>query len=67
MDDERLKEEESQRLALGWSVKITLTKINCRIRTDVIRKHLIPPYISKQSANITYANEADVLNMALFF
>jgi len=63
---QRLKEEENQRLALGWDAKRTLTKINYKIHTDAIKKHLIPPYISKQSANITYANEADVLNMALF-
>jgi len=63
---QRLKEEESRRLALGWDIKRALTKINYKIHTDAIKKHLIPPYISKQSANIVYANEADVLNMALF-
>ncbi|MDP2638391.1 MAG: KilA-N domain-containing protein [Candidatus Levybacteria bacterium] len=63
---QRLKAEENKRLTLGWDVKRQLTKINYLIHTDAIKKHLIPPYISKQSANITYANEADVLNMALF-
>ncbi len=63
---QRLKEEENQRLALGWNAKRTLTKINYKIHTDAIKKHLIPPYLSKQSTNIMYANEADVLNMALF-
>lgn len=63
---QRLKEEESQRLSLGWDVKRTLAKVNYKIHTDAIRKHLIPPYIYRQSANITFANEADVLNMALF-
>lgn len=63
---QRLKEEENQRLVLGWDVKRALTKINYKIHTDAIKKHLIPPHISKQSANIMYANEADVLNMALF-
>ena len=63
---QRLKIEENEKLALGWDVKRQLTKINYKIHTDAIKKHLIPPYISKQSANITYANEADVLNMALF-
>jgi len=63
---QRLKEEESQRLELGWNVKRTLAKINYKIHTDAIKAHLIPPHISKQSANIVYANEADVLNMALF-
>ncbi len=63
---QRLKEEENQRLALGWDIKRALTKINYRIHTDAIKTYLIPPYISKQSANILYATEADVLNMALF-
>lgn len=63
---QRLKEEENKRLALGWDVKRALTKINYKIHTDAVKKHLVPPHISKQSANIMYANEADVLNMALF-
>jgi hypothetical protein len=61
-----LKEEENRRLELGWDVKRTLAKINYKIHTDAIKEHLIPPYISRQLANIVYANEADVLNMALF-
>ena len=63
---QRLKEEENQRLALGWDVKRTLAKVNYKIHTDAVKAHLIPPYISKSAANIVYANEADVLNMALF-
>lgn len=63
---QRLKSEEEERLKLGWDVKRMLTKVNYKIHTDAIRKHLIPPYITKQSASILYANEADVLNMALF-
>lgn len=63
---QRLKEEESKRLELGWNVKRTLAKINYKIHTDAIKEHLLPPHISKQSATILYANEADVLNMALF-
>lgn len=63
---QRLKEEENERLVLGWDVKRTLAKINYKIHTDAIKEHLIPPHISKQLANIVYANEADVLNMALF-
>lgn len=63
---QRLKEEENQRLVLGWDVKRTLAKINYKIHTDAIKAHLIPPQLSKQSKNIVYANEADVLNMALF-
>ncbi len=51
---------------MGWDVKRQLTKINYRIHTDAIQAHLIPPHISKQSINILYATEADVLNVALF-
>ena len=63
---QRLKEQESQRLALGWDVKRTLAKINYKIHTDSIKTHLIPQNISKKQINIVYANEADVLNVALF-
>jgi hypothetical protein len=63
---QRLKIEENERLSLGWDVKRTLTKINYRIHTDSIKAHLIPNRITKEQANIIYANEADLLNMALF-
>lgn len=63
---QRLKAEENRRLALGWDVKRTLTKINYRIHTDAIKENLIPNHISSNQASKVYANEADVLNMALF-
>lgn len=63
---QRLKAEESERLRLGWDVKRTLAKVNYKIHTDAIQSHLLPPNISQKSANIVYASEADVLNMALF-
>lgn len=63
---QRLKLEENKRLELGWDAKRILTKINYRIHTDAIQKHLIPEKISKREADIIYANEADVLNKALF-
>ncbi len=63
---QRLKEEENQRLALGWDIKRTLAKINYKIQTDAVKAYLIPPQLSKQSTNVIYASEADVLNMALF-
>jgi hypothetical protein len=63
---QRLKEEESERLALGWDTKRILTKINYRIHTDAIKEHLIPLRISQTHANMIFANEADVLNKALF-
>jgi hypothetical protein len=63
---QRLKVEENQRLSLGWDVKRQLAKINYRIHTDAIKEHLIPPALPKNLETLTYANEADVLNMALF-
>lgn len=63
---QRLKDEENRRLALGWDIKRTLTKINYKIHTDAVRDHLIPLNLSKKQTNNVYASEADVLNMALF-
>jgi hypothetical protein len=63
---QRLKEEENKRLSLGWDAKRMLTKINYRIHTDAIQKHLIPQKISKAESKIIFASEADLLNQALF-
>jgi hypothetical protein len=56
----------NRRLELGWNLNRTLAKINYRIHTDAIKEHIIPEVISKKQARIVYANEADVLNVALF-
>ena len=61
---QRLKNEE-QRL-LGWSAKRELSKINYRIHTDAIKQNLIPAEVTQAQASIIYANEADVLNVAMF-
>ncbi len=61
---QRLKEEEQKQI--GWTAKRELSKINYLIHTDAIKHNLIPSAISKAQASIIYANEADVLNMALF-
>lgn len=63
---QRLKEDESQRLSLAWNLNRELSKINYRIHTDAIKEHLIPPQVTSAQAAITYANEADLLNVALF-
>jgi len=63
---QRLKDEENDRLKLGWNLQRTLAKINYRIHTDAIRETLIPPAITRQQALLVYANEADLLNVALF-
>jgi hypothetical protein len=61
---QRLKEEEQKHL--GWSVKRELTKINYRIHTDAIKQNLIPKELTQIETTVIYANEADVLNVALF-
>lgn len=61
---QRLKETE--RIQLGWDIRRNLAKINYRVHTDAIKENLIPPQITSKQTNIIYANEADVLNMALF-
>jgi len=63
---QRLKEEENERLLLGWDAKRILTKINYKIHTDAIKEHIIPNLITKKQIDFIYADEADVLNMALF-
>jgi len=61
---QRLKEEEQK--ALGWNAKRELAKINYHIHTSAISQNLIPRELSKEQINFIYANEADVLNVALF-
>ena len=62
----RLKDDENDRLKLGWNLQRTLAKINYRIHTDAIKETLIPPAVSKAQASAIYASEADLLNVALF-
>ena len=61
---QRLKEEEQKQL--GWTAKRELSKINYHIHTDAIKSHLIPEEITSAQASIIYAEEADVLNVAMF-
>jgi hypothetical protein len=63
---QRLKEEESKTYNLDWQIRRTLTKLNYRIHTDAIKQNLIPPSIEKVQEKIIYANEADILNKAVF-
>ncbi|MBF0136784.1 MAG: KilA-N domain-containing protein [Magnetococcales bacterium] len=63
---QRLKEDENRRLSLDWNLNRTLAKINYRIHTDAIKIHIIPAAVSPTQAGFVYANEADVLNVALF-
>ena len=61
---ERLKAEEQKQI--GWNAKRELSKINYRIHTDAIKNNLVPNKLTKNQINFVYAEEADVLNMALF-
>ncbi|MFA7446661.1 MAG: KilA-N domain-containing protein [Flavobacteriaceae bacterium] len=63
---QRLKEDENDRLKLEWNLQRTLAKVNYHIHTEAIKQNLIPQEITKQQASFVYANEADLLNVALF-
>lgn len=63
---QRLKEQEIEREKLGWDLKRNLAAVNYKIHTDAVKEHLIPPTVTQKQASITYASEADLLNMALF-
>lgn len=65
-DYQRLKEDENNRLSLNWNMRRLLTKTNYKIHTDAIQENLIPEDLTKQQQGYVYANEADVLNVALF-
>jgi hypothetical protein len=61
---QRLKDEEYKQL--GWDIRRNLTKLNYKIHTDAIKENLIPKELTPQQINFVYANEADILNVALF-
>ncbi len=63
---QRLKDDENRRLSLEWNLNRTLSKLNYRIHTDAIKTHLIPALVTPEQVAITYATEADILNVALF-
>lgn len=65
-DYQRIKKQEAEKHITGWDSKRELSKINYRIHTDAIKEFLISPELSPQEINYKYANEADMLNMALF-
>ncbi len=61
---QRLKADEQKQLS--WSAKRELSKINYRIHTNAIKANLIPAEVTREQAAMKYADEADVLNMAMF-
>ena len=63
---QRLKEDENDRLKLKWNLQRTLAKVNYQIHTDAIKENLIPKVITKQQASFVYANETNLLTVALF-
>lgn len=65
-DYNRLKSDDSSCLSLNWKLNREISKLNYRIHTDAIKQNLIPPQLTPYQISITYASEADVLNIALF-
>ena len=63
-DYERLKEQEQKEL--GWNLKRTLSKINYSVHTEAIKNNLIPEVVTKEQMELIYADEADIINVALF-
>lgn len=63
---QRLKEDENDRLKLSWNLQRTLSKVNYKIHTDAIKENLIPLLLTKEKTSFIYADEADLLNVALF-
>lgn len=63
---QRLKEVENSSLKLEWNLQRTLSKVNYHIHTDAIKENLIPKELNKTQISFVYANEADLLNVALF-
>jgi hypothetical protein len=63
---QRLKEDENQRKSLEWDVKRLLAKVNYKVHTDAVKENLIPSQISENQIKQIYANEADILNVAMF-
>jgi len=65
-DYQRLKADENSRISLDWNVRRILAKVNYRIHTDAIRDNLIPSALTPKQKSFVYADEADLLNTALF-
>ena len=65
-DYQRIKHDENSRLSLNWNLNREIAKLNYRIHTDAVRDNLIPPDLTPEQMAYKYANEADLLNVALF-
>ena len=65
-DYQRIKHDENSHLSLNWNLNREVAKLNYRIHTDAIKANLIPPDLTPEQISYKYANEADLLNVALF-
>ena len=65
-DYQRLKYDENSRLSLSWNLNREIAKLNYRIHTDAIKENLLPPDLTLEQISCTYANETDLINVALF-
>ena len=65
-DYQRLKYDENSRLSLSWNLNREIAKLNYRIHTDAIKENLLPPDLTPEQISCTYANEVDLINVALF-
>lgn len=65
-DYQRLKQDENSRLSLNWNLNREIAKLNYRIHTNAIKDNLIPSELTPEQISYKYANEADLLNVALF-
>ena len=65
-DYKRLKSDENSRLSLNWNLNRELSKLNYKIHTDAIKEKLIIPELTPAQKSFVYADEADLLNVALF-
>jgi hypothetical protein len=65
-DYQRIKQDENSRLSLNWNLNREISKLNYRIHTDAVRENLIPEELTPVQKSMTYASEADMLNVALF-
>lgn len=65
-DYKRLKSDENSRLSLNWNLNRELSKLNYKIHTDAIKENLIIPELTPAQKSFVYADEADLLNVALF-
>jgi hypothetical protein len=63
---QRLKDNENKALSLNWNINRILSKLSYKLQTQAIRENIIPANLTREQINYIYADEADILNVALF-